>query len=147
MWYDPIVKLLLLSPLHNLISGGVLMLTYTGQKTGKTYRVPLSYVRDGEDLLILTFKRRTWWRSLKGGAPVTVRLQGRDLPARAYAESDDFRRVSDGFARYIENNSYLSKALDVPLDEDGKPDPEALERAAEGRVMVWLKLAAEQQTT
>jgi hypothetical protein len=144
MWYDPAVKLLLRSPLHGLISGGLLLLTYSGRKTGKTYRIPLSYIKDGEDLLILTFKRRTWWRNLKGGVPVSVRLKGRDVKAIAEPEDENFDRIKSGFSKYIENNSYLSKALEVPLDEEGKPDPEALESAAEGRVMVWIRLLEEQ---
>jgi deazaflavin-dependent oxidoreductase (nitroreductase family) len=147
MWYNPAVKLLLRSPLHGLISGGVLLLSYKGRKTGKSYHVPLSYVKDEEDLLILTFKRRTWWRNLKGGAPVSVRYKGQDRKAVAEPVEDDFERIKVGFSKYIENNSYLSRALDVSLDEEGKPDPEELERAAQGRMMVWIRLLDEQQET
>jgi hypothetical protein len=147
MWYDPVVKILLRSPLHGLISGGVLLLSYTGRKTGKKYHVPLSYVRDGDDLLILTFKRRTWWRSLRGGASVRVRLKGREVNAIAEPVYENTERIKDGFSKYIENNAYLSRALDVPLDDEGKPDPEALEKAAEGRVMVWIRMQEGQQGT
>jgi deazaflavin-dependent oxidoreductase (nitroreductase family) len=146
MWYDPVVKLLLLSPMHGLISSGVLLLSYAGRKTGKIYRVPLSYVRDGNELIILTFKHRTWWKNLVGGAPVNVRLKGENIEAIAEPEVEDFERIKQGFSKYIENNSYLSRALEVPLDEEGKPDPEALEIAAEGRVMVWIKLSEENES-
>jgi hypothetical protein len=146
MWYDPIVKLLLLSPLHGLISSGVLLLSYAGRKTGKIYRVPLSYVRDGNELIILTFKRRTWWRNLAGGVPVNVRLKGQNIEAIAEPEAEDLERIKHGFAKYIENNNYLSRALEVPLDEEGKPDPEALESAVEGRVMVWIRLVEDDES-
>ena len=63
-------KLILRSPLHGLMSNQVLLLTYTGRKSGKRYTVPITYVKVGNTLLLAT--DRPWWKNLRGGAQVQV---------------------------------------------------------------------------
>lgn len=138
MWYNPLIKLLLRSPLHGIASSSLLALTYTGHKSGKRYSVPLSYVKDGDDLLIITFKRRTWWRSLRGGAEVNVRVEGRDRRGVAYTIEEP-EAVRGDLAIYLRKLPYLARHLEVEFDEDDNPDPEALARAAEKRVMVRIR--------
>jgi hypothetical protein len=61
--------------------GKRLMLVYlTGRKTGKHYRQPVSYVRDGETLLTPGGGR--WKLNLVEGEPTHVRLGGRDIALR-----------------------------------------------------------------
>jgi hypothetical protein len=40
---NPFMKGLLRSPLHRLLSGTLMLLTYTGRKTGKQYTIPIDY--------------------------------------------------------------------------------------------------------
>jgi hypothetical protein len=80
-WYNPLMRWLLASPLHGLVSGNTLVLTVTGQKTRRSYSFPVNYLRQGDRLLVFSQQDRTWWRNLRGGAPVTVRLQRDDCRA------------------------------------------------------------------
>ncbi len=64
---------LLSSPLHWIISGMTMVINFTGRKTGKSYRLPVDYRRVGDRLLTTSYKPRTWWRNLRGGAEVTLR--------------------------------------------------------------------------
>lgn len=138
MWYNLIIKLLLRSPLHFIVSSAVLLLKYKGHKSGRYFTVPVSYSRDEKDLLVISQCKRSWWRSLVGGAPVEVRLQGRWYDAQAEASIDP-ETVARELACYLEQFAYLAKHMDIPLGEDGKPEPEALARAAEKRVMVRIR--------
>lgn len=79
MWYNPLLILMLRSPLHPLLSGNTLALTYTGRKSGRTYTTPVNYVRDGDRLWATSYRTRTWWRNLRNGVPVSLRLQGREV--------------------------------------------------------------------
>jgi hypothetical protein len=88
MWYNPIITALLRSPLHFFVSGLYVLVTFTGKKSGKTYTTPVQYKQTGQALEFVTRKSRRWWRNLRGGAPVTVRLRGHDLAA--HAEVPDF---------------------------------------------------------
>ena len=57
------------------------MLVYlTGRKTGRHYRQPISYVRDGETLLTPGGGR--WKLNLVEGQDTHVRIRGRDISLR-----------------------------------------------------------------
>ena len=45
--YNPLVLLLLRSPLRVAMSNSTMLLTFTGRKSGRTYTTPVNYVRDG----------------------------------------------------------------------------------------------------
>jgi deazaflavin-dependent oxidoreductase (nitroreductase family) len=89
------MKPLLRSPLHFLASGSVVLLSFTGHKSGKLYTTPVEYRQDWNTLTILTRTERKWWRNLKGGVPVTVRLRGRDVSATADIISLDEAALRD----------------------------------------------------
>jgi hypothetical protein len=55
---NPFVSVILRSPLHRLLSGQVLLLSFTGRKTWKRYTIPVGYTREG-DMLTL-FSSRAW---------------------------------------------------------------------------------------
>jgi hypothetical protein len=68
------VTTILRSRWHMLRSNSLLLLTFTGRKSGKLFTTPLRYVQEGETLhLIVVFP---WWRNLVGGATVHVLLRG-----------------------------------------------------------------------
>ena len=56
-----------------------MLVSVAGRKTGRIYTTPVNYIRDGDALTVISRRYRTWWRNLRGGAPVTLRLRGRDL--------------------------------------------------------------------
>src|SRR6201999_3803166 len=73
-------------PFATPLSANLMLACYTGVKSGKAYRQPLSYARDGETLLTPGGGR--WTGNLAGGRPVTLRLRGRNVSARADLVSD-----------------------------------------------------------
>ncbi len=77
--YNPMVIWLLRSPLHRFLDKNTMLITVSGRKSGKLYTLPVSYIRDGETLLVISQKDRTWWKNLQGGAKVTVFVQGHTL--------------------------------------------------------------------
>lgn len=55
-----------------------MLITVAGRRTGAKYATPVNYVRRGKELTVISRRGRTWWLNLRGGAPVTVRVEGRD---------------------------------------------------------------------
>ncbi|RIK44500.1 MAG: hypothetical protein DCC55_02215 [Chloroflexi bacterium] len=142
MWYNPIIALILRSPLHGMLSSGIMVVTYIGRKSGRTISVPVSYVRDDEDGNVLwttSLRKRTWWRNLRGEALVTLRLRGKNRPARAEALEDE-DEVADALYYYLTLTPSFAKHFDVALDEEGEPVEEDLVRAAQKRVVVRFNL-------
>ena len=62
------------------LSGRLMLVFLTGRKTGKSYRQPISYVRQGTTLL--TPGGGKWKLNLQAGRPERIRLRGRDVLAR-----------------------------------------------------------------
>ncbi len=84
-------------------------------------------------------RNRTWWRNLRGGAAVSVRLQGQQVSAWGEV-SEDQESTRSALDAYFTASPNFAKYLDVALDADGQPDPGDIARVAQSRVMVKLKL-------
>lgn len=138
---NPFVAAILRSPLHRLLSKQVLLLTYTGRKTGARYTFPVGYSREGDTLTIVS--TRHWWQNLRSGAPVIVRLQGRRRTARAdvIAEPDAvLAEVERLVARYGRRD--VSRRMYLALDTTPPPTRDELARALRGWVVIHLRLEA-----
>ncbi len=89
---NPVVRALLRSPAHRLLSGRVLLITYDGRRSGRTFTLPVQYVRDGADVVITVGwpEHKSWWRNFEGdGADVVLRIAGADVRGRARAVVED----------------------------------------------------------
>src|SRR6266540_967991 len=67
-------------PVATPLGGRLMLVTIIGRKTGKVYRQPLSYVRQGTTLL--TPGGGKWKLNLRDDQPVPIRLRGHDILAR-----------------------------------------------------------------
>ena len=89
---NPVIKALLRSPLHGLLSHELMVLSFTGRKSGKQYAVPVSYLQRDNRLYFSCLAG--WWQNLPG-AQVTVRLRGQDRHGTAarIADPEGIREV------------------------------------------------------
>jgi deazaflavin-dependent oxidoreductase (nitroreductase family) len=140
--YNPVMVWLLHSPLRRFGDKHTLLLTVTGRKTGKSYTFPVSYIRDGETLLIMTHKTRTWWKNLLTEAPVTVFVDGQEFLAtgKTTRETD---LVAKALLLFLQKVPAWRWELHVKLDATGQPEhPEDLKRlAADDLVLCTIQLA------
>jgi deazaflavin-dependent oxidoreductase (nitroreductase family) len=83
---NPVVRCLLRSPGHRVLSGSVLLLTYTGRRSGARRELPVMYAVLDDRYLVVAGQpeAKTWWRNFTGDAqPVTVTMAGRRLSCQA----------------------------------------------------------------
>ena len=71
---NAIVTTILRSPWHGIRSDRLLLLTFTGRKSGKEFTTPMRYVQEGEILRMKVVY--PWWKNLVGEATVRVLLCG-----------------------------------------------------------------------
>ena len=129
---NAVVRLVLRSPAHRLLSGSVLLLGFVGRKSGRRYSVPVGYVFEGEDVVCFTGKAWSgWWRNLAGGAQVVLRLRGRDLRCQAEVVTDE-GAVARGLTAFMLEHPKTAERYGVSLDPEGRPDPEDVAAAARG---------------
>jgi len=138
---NPLLKVLLRSRWHWNASGELMLITVTGRKTGKRYTTPVNYVQDGNLLSVLTHAHRTWWRNLRGGAPVEVVLRGRKEKGMGFAYEG--AAAVERFYRHLQLEPKFAPLFDIEVDADGQPVRAAAEKAAAGKVMVEIELPAE----
>jgi hypothetical protein len=131
---------ILKSPLHRLASGSILLITYTGRKSGKTYTVPVNYMRQANELLVTSKRERTWWRSLLGGAPVHIRLVGKDYPGTGLAVTEP-TEVLKYLEDYLRQSPQTARYFGIYTAADGSLSATDLALAAKDRVIIRLKLS------
>ena len=131
------VKFFLQTPLH-IFMGDTMLITVTGCKTGKKYTTPVGFYRDGDFLWILSSRDRTWWRNVKDGADVEMRIRGKDRIGFAEAVLDE-EVVASQVLDYVRQIPMSAKGLGVRV-ENGEPNPEDAAQLAKERLFVKIKL-------
>jgi deazaflavin-dependent oxidoreductase (nitroreductase family) len=133
------VTLILKSPLHSMMSGSTMLISVCGRKTGRTVTTPVNYYQDGNTLWILTSRDRTWWRNLRGGAPVHLQLRGKDVEGFAETLLDE-ESAATQIGEYVSHFPMSVRTLGIRMN-NGKPEPEDLARSARERLMVRVVIA------
>ena len=132
------MKFVLRSPAHGMVSKMVLLITFTGRKSGKTYTTPVDYSQDGDQVTI--FSHANWWKNLRGGAPVTLRLRGREVPGLAEPVAEDKQAIAAGLAAHLRKVPSDAKYYGVTFDDQNNPRAEEVEKAAQNAVMIRIQL-------
>jgi hypothetical protein len=123
-------------PVATPLSRRLMLITFTGRKSGKTYRQPLSYV--DYDGALLTPGGGKWKLNLSPGEPVRMRLRGRDVLARPefIADPDEVQQL---LAVMIAANPRVRSFVGIPQGADGCLDRDRLQAALHYgfRVLRW----------
>lgn len=140
--YNPFVTAILRSPLHALMSDSTMLITYTGRRSGKTRTTPVNFVVDGETLLSVSPRGRSWWKNLRGkdGAPVAVRLRGMDFKGVGRAFEGEAAVEEGGLLTVLQRVPAHRRYWKVELTPEGEPkDPGDLSRVARDNVLVRIR--------
>jgi hypothetical protein len=113
-------------PFATPLSGNLMLISYTGRKSGKAYRQPVSYVRDGD--VLLTPGGGRWTLNLADGRPIRIRLRGRDTLARPELVTDP-AEVERLIGVITEKNPRAGRFIPLPRRPDGRLEPDPLAAA------------------
>ena len=149
MWFmnkivNPVVGLILRSPLHALFSGSLLIITCCGRKTGREYSLPVQYAQAGNIIYIVPGmpEQKTWWRNLKEAAPVQLTLRGQNLAGNAVVLSPqaDSEAILAGLGVYLRRFPALIKSQQLRVEADGSLNAEELRQTAMRAVIIRVVL-------
>ena len=123
----PVMKALLRSPLHGLVSRYLMLLAFTGRKSGKRYEVVVGRHELGGVLVVPSGSR--WRLNLRGGAPVEVMLGGirKAGHAELVEDPDEVARVYEDLLDRLGAENAQRVGLKVNVDR--KPTREELKAA------------------
>jgi deazaflavin-dependent oxidoreductase (nitroreductase family) len=152
MWFmktivNPLMRLILKSPLHGIFSASVLLLSYRGRKSGREYSLPVEYAREGDAVYILPGmpEKKTWWRNLRGGAAVELVLRGERVRGNAVVLQDeqDEAAMMAGLRSYFRRFPISAQRRQICSEADGSYGEEDLRQVAKSTILVQVKLDSE----
>jgi hypothetical protein len=136
---NPMMRMLLKSPLHSFLSGSLMLITFTGRKSGRQFTTPVRYVRDGKTIRCFTSAENKWWRNLRGGADVVLRTEGRDAPYHAVAIENDPDEVRKQLQNYLGLFPQDAAYHEIRLNKDKSLVHDDLEAAVNTAIVVEAK--------
>ncbi len=132
------MKFILRSPMHGMVSNSILLITFTGRKSGKTYSTPVSYSQHGDQVVVFTHATRD--QNQRSGTPVTMRIRGRDHPGLPEPVAEDKQAIAAGLAAHLRQVPSDARYYGVTFDANGAPRAEEVDKAVQTVVMLRFQL-------
>jgi F420H(2)-dependent quinone reductase len=120
---NPVVRAVLRSPAHRILSGSLAVLEYEGRRTGTRRAIPVVYAEDGARIVALAAhpERKQWWRTFREAAPAALVVCGQRRAVQG--------RLVTGAERRAALRAYLAARPRTagPLRARGTPTDAALD--------------------
>lgn len=139
-YFDAVMRRLLRSPLHGILSKKIMLIEVTGRKSGKRYIIPIAYGRCGRDVLMGASKAR-WLHNLTPDRTVTLTLRGRrhEMYPELLTDEDS---VAELYPHIVADNRAHAKLQQLRVEPDGSVNRDDLRSAlARGLILVRLRPA------
>lgn len=135
-----VVRPLLRSPLHRILSGRLMLLTYQGRKSGREITIPIGYFDWEPNTVLAMSSQPSWIRNLRGGSTVRLRIRGSDHAA-VPAVIDDDAQITEILAKFAERKGpKVARSLLLGLPGDRIPTEAELHKAASMTRLVLFHL-------
>ncbi|MBA3869204.1 MAG: nitroreductase family deazaflavin-dependent oxidoreductase [Anaerolineae bacterium] len=131
--------LLRLPVVHRVISKAILLISFTGQKSGKRYSTPVGYLQEGNNVIILTKRFRQWWHNFEQPAPVEMRIKGRDYQGQATALTD-VETMIPLIVLIVQVHRPEAEIYGIKLLDNGKPDINSVQEIAPKLVVIQVEM-------
>jgi deazaflavin-dependent oxidoreductase (nitroreductase family) len=129
---NALVARILRSRFHWLLSGGLLLLTVTGRRSGRRYTIPVGYHETDEAIVVFVGEpsTKTWWRNYQTPGPVELLCRSRRVAGTAQvvaSDDTDYRRLAETVFR---RSGMVSRIFDLRFDASKGLSPEQVQELA-----------------
>jgi hypothetical protein len=135
---NKVIRPLLASPLHNILSGRLMLLTYSGRKSGKQFTIPIGYFHWNDGEILSMSSLRSWIVNLRDGRTVSLRIRRRQHTAvpTVIEGNTEIAALLKEFAQ--RKGAKAAKGLMLDLPGDRLPtDDELIAAAAKTRLVLF----------
>jgi hypothetical protein len=133
---NPIMKFLLRSPFHGALSKSIMLITFTGRNSGRKFTTPVRYMQTDGTVRCFTAVENQWWRNLRGGAAVTLRVNGQDGSYSARAIHDDPVQIRKWLLFYLGLFPQDAAYHEIRVNKDKTLNEADLDRAVKKAILV-----------
>jgi len=135
---NPLLKFILRSPLHGVLSDKLMVLAFNGRKSGKQFSTPVGYTRLPNGTLML-FTNSNWWKNLQSDPVIHLRLQGQERQARAEI-CQDTTLIAQFINQMIEGRGVKMSDRMGLVHIPTQADPEEVRRLTKGKTFISITL-------
>ncbi len=137
---NPVVKFVLGSPIHGLMSHNTMLLEFKGRKSGEHYTLPVSYHATNGGVSCFTDKSNLWWRNLQHGDNVQVTLRGRRIVGVPTVLADGSSQVQVALRDFLIATPRDAPHAGVAFDAGGQPNASQVVEASKKLVFISIEL-------
>jgi deazaflavin-dependent oxidoreductase (nitroreductase family) len=126
-----------------MLSGRLVLITYTGKKSGMKHTLPVQYAKsDGELIVVAGYhQHKKWWRNLRRQSTVNICYHGKWFEASATAFEGDAAVIAPLLPAYLKRFPESARIRGLTLNSSGDvQDAEKLREAAEKVVVVNIRM-------
>jgi len=121
---------------HGVLSKSLMLITFTGRKSKKSFTTPVRYVAVNGKIRCFTSQETAWWRNLRDGADVTLRIRGRDRRYHAVAIERNPEATRAALVHYLGLFPQDAAYHDIKLNKDNSLCAADLENALKEAIVV-----------
>ena len=127
---------------NGMMKQSLCILRYTGRKSGKQYETPLSYMREGDTVRLLSSYNTSWWKNFTGEAHAAdVEIGGERHSGSARAITTDSEAFRDGVRRFLTALPRDASVYGIKLETNKTPRETDIEACASHVVLIEVALA------
>lgn len=138
---NPLMRVILRSPLHRLVSGHLVLLEFTGRRSGRRLCLPVAWHQVDRSLCVFT--NSNWRANFRDRRPLEVTIAGRRHAAHGWLD-EDADLVAEIYSRQIEviGLNRARRALAIRVNVERAPTIDELRDAvrATGLSVLWVEL-------
>ncbi|MEM1153702.1 MAG: hypothetical protein AAGI44_06145 [Pseudomonadota bacterium] len=139
---NPIVRTLLRSPLHGLMSRNTVLVEFKGRKSGRAFVLPVSYFQQRNQIICCTAKENIWWRNLLQVDDIHLVLRGKRREGRLHLVREDHDQTLTLLRDFLLHVPRDAAHAGVRMDREGKPMETDLTSRADEFVFLVIDLNA-----
>ncbi|MGI9061358.1 MAG: nitroreductase/quinone reductase family protein [Ktedonobacteraceae bacterium] len=135
---NSLIVLLLRSPLHGMVSKSLMLLTFTGRKSGKQFTIPIGYTRQRDTVNVFT--DHGWWKNLLSNTAVTLTIKGKKFQGTAEVEHDNTELIAAEMLAFLKLHKGAARAYGVKIDANGEPELATVQEASHRFTLIRIHL-------
>ena len=116
----------------------IMLITFKGRKSGKTFTTPLGYTSEGDT--VTCFTDSSWWKNLEGSAPVKVTIKGKEMEGIATPVSDKEQVLGYVRDRLQDGGPQAVRQMALSLPKGYLPTDDELRIMLCDRVLITIKV-------
>jgi len=112
---NPFLIRLLHSPLHFVMSAGLMTITYTGRRSGRRITIPVGFQDHSRhvDILVSKAQGKKWWRNFESLGDVELRIRGKRVSGNAQLVPSDTAAFAEAFTGALDRLPLLARQFKI----------------------------------